>query len=426
MNIPRQISRRTFLRGAGVTLALPLLDAMLPGGRAEETKSAPPRRLICIDATLGLHAANFFPRETGRDYALTPYLEVVKDFREDFTVFSGLSHPEVDGGHASLASFLSSAPHPAAASFRNTVTLDQFAVEKLVPDTRFTSLQLTSGKTSNSISFTSAGVMIPAEEKPSALFRRLFVNGTPGEVETEMGRLRQGGSIMDTVLGEARRFQNNLGTRDREKLDEYFTSVREVEQRLHRAQDWAQKPKPAVDVAPPADIPDPADLVGRTKAMFNLIHLALQTDSTRFVTLNLEGHNLVPPIEGVSIDWHSLSHHGQSPEKLAQLRLLELAQMETLAGLLGELRQSREAGGTLLDRTMVLFGSNLGNASSHDTRNLPVLLAGGGFKHGQHLAFDRAHNEPLANLYVTMLQRLGVEAEKFGSGTGTLRGFERV
>ncbi len=410
-----QISRRKFLRGVGVTLTLPLLDAMLPRVFAAEAKAGPPRRMLCIDATLGLHAENLFPKQTGRDYEMTPYLKVIEEFRNDFTIFSGLSHPEVDGSHSSVSSFLTAAPHPAAASFKNTISLDQLALEKLIPDTRFTSLQLTSGKGGKGLSYSRSGVMIPADDSPAKLFRRLFINGTPDEVQTQMQRLKQGESVLDTVLGEARKLQSEIGPRDREKLDQYFTSVREVEKRLHKSEEWAQRPKPVVDAKPPVDIPNPADVVGRTRAMFSLIRLALQTDSTRLITMNLEGHNLVPPIEGVSVDWHNLSHHGQDPDKLAQLRIIELEQMKLLASLLGELRQSREEGGTLLDHTTVLFASNLGNASSHDTKNMPVIVAGGGFKHGQHLAFDPQKNPPLCNLYVQLLQRLGVEADQFAS-----------
>ncbi len=419
-----QISRRKFLRGVGVTLTLPLLDAMRPRVFAAEAKAGPPRRMLCIDATLGLHADNLFPKQTGRDYEMTPYLKVIEEFRNDFTIFSGLSHPEVDGSHSSVASFLTAAPHPAAASFKNTISLDQLALEKLVPDTRFTSLQLTSGKGGKGLSYSRSGVMIPADDSPAKLFRRLFINGTPDEVQTQMQRLKQGESVLDTVLGEARKLQSEIGPRDREKLDQYFTSVREVEKRLHKSEEWAQRPKPVVDAKPPVDIPNPADVVGRTRAMFSLIRLALQTDSTRLITMNLEGHNLVPPIEGISVDWHNLSHHGQDTDKLAQLRIIELEQMKLLATLLGELRQSREEGGTLLDRTAVLFGSNLGNASSHDTKNMPVIVAGGGFKHGQYLAYDRENNAPLCNLYVAMLRQLGLDVSGFASSKGTsLPGF---
>jgi len=217
-----------------------------------------------------------------------------------------------------------------------------------------------------------------------------------------------------------------LGLRDREKVDEYFTSVRELERRMVTAEQWSKKPKPKVDVKAPQNNPNSADFIGKTRLLFDLTHLALQTDSTRLITILLLGTSLVPPIAGVTQGHHDLSHHGQDPNKIAQLEKIELEKLRTVRDLLGKLKETKEDGASLLDRTMVFFGSNLGNASSHSTRNLPVLLAGGGLKHGQHLAFDPSNPPPLCNLFVTMLQRLGIEADRFGSSTGTLAGLEAV
>jgi hypothetical protein len=179
-----------------------------------------------------------------------------------------------------------------------------------------------------------------------------------------------------------------------------------------------------VDVAPMKDNNNSADLIGKTRLMLDLVHLALQTDSTRLVTLMLLGTSQVPPIDGVSHGHHDLSHHGQDPGKIAQLRKVELEKMNVLRDFLAKLKATREQDGTLLDHAMIFFGSNLGNASSHSTKNLPVLLAGGGFKHGRHLAFNPDNSPPLSNLYVTMLQQLGIGADRFGSSTGTLSGLE--
>lgn len=419
-----RIPRRTFLRGAGVTLALPLLEAMAPKRATAAGAAAPPRRLICINTTLGLHTPNLFPTKAGAEYEVTPYLEPIQVYRGDFTLFSGLSHPQVDGGHASELCYLTAAPHPTGDNFKNTVSLDQYAVEKLAPDTRYGSLVLASSH--NGISFTRGGVQIPAERSPSRVFRSLFVEGAPNEVNTQVQRLKQGQSILDTVLTEAQEFQKGLGTSDREKLDEYFTSVREVEQRLVKAQEWARRPKPKVAAKPPVDINNTTEVVARVRLMLDLMHLALQTDSTRVITFALNGLNAVPVIQGVTQDWHNLSHHGQDPAKLAELKVIEVQQMALFGELLGKLKGTKEEGGTLLDHTIVLFGSNLGNASSHDTRNLPILVAGGGFRHGKHLAFDPQKNPPLCNLYVQFLQRLGAEVDAFGSSTGTMPGFEAV
>lgn len=421
-----RIHRRTFLRGAGVAMALPLLDAMTPLARAAESAAArTKRRMVFINTPLGLHPPYFFPQQTGRDYELSPYLEVLQEFRDDFTVISGLSHPDVGPSHDSNLSYLTAAPHPERrAGFRNSISVDQFAAEHLRGETRFATLSLTcEGQT---LSWTRSGAPVPADSWPSGVFARLFLEGRPDEVQAQARRLRDGQSLLDAVRDQAKRLERTVGAKDREKLDEYFTSVRELEQRLAQADAWSKKPKPKVDVPPPQDVRNGADLIGKTRVWFDLIHLALQTDSTRLVTLQLLGTSSVPPIQGVSQGHHDLSHHGQDPTKIAQLKTLELAKMSTLRDFLAQLKQTQEEGQCLLDRTMVFFSSNLADASKHSVKNMPVLLAGGGFRHGQHLGFDVQNNTPLCNLFVSMLQRLGVEADKFASSTGTLTGLDDV
>lgn len=423
MSVSNHICRRSLLRGAGVTMTLPWLEAMQPRSSRAADVAEPPRRMICINTTLGLHTPYLFPKATGRDYELTPYLEPIQNFRDQFTVFSGLSHPEVDGGHPAELCYLTSAPHPRADNFRNTISLDQFAIEQLVPDTRFGSLVLASSS-SRGLSFTRSGVPIPADERPSRIFRNMFVNGTPAEVNQQVLRLKQGQSVLDAVLSEANDFQRGLNQQDLNKLDEYFTSVREVEQRMVKAQEWARRPKPEVISKPPVDIANAVDVPARVRLMIDLMHLAIQTDSTRFITFALNGLNAVPTIPGVTQDWHNLSHHGQDPAKLSELKVVELQQMQLFGELLAKLSDSSEGNGSLLDRTIVLFGSNLGNASSHDNKNMPIIVAGGGFRHGQHLAFDPLKNPPLCNLYVQLLRRLGANVDSFGSSNGTIPGFE--
>src|SRR5204863_1940986 len=199
---------------------------------------------------------------------------------------------------------------------------------------------------------------------------------------------------------------------------------RELEQRLVKDETWAKTPKPKVEVEPPKDIPDAADLIGRTRLLFDLSHLALQTDSTRLITIMLGGSTFAPPIQGVTLGHHDLSHHGKDPGKLDQLKIVEVEQMKLLRDLLARLRSTSEDGATVLDRTMVYLGSNLGDGSRQSIKNLPVFLAGGGFKHGAHLAFDPQNPPPLCNFYVSLLQRFGLPLDKFGSGTGTLTGLE--
>jgi hypothetical protein len=268
--------------------------------------------------------------------------------------------------------------------------------------------------------------LVPSHFSPSRLFAKLFLDGRPHEVQAQIRQLRDGRSILDKLGGQARTMQSGLGPGDREKLDEYFTSVRELEQRMAVSEEWSKRPKPVVDVKQPQDIANPADVIGRMRLLFDLAHLALQTDSTRLITIMLPGTSHVPAIPGVSDGHHNLSHHGRDPKKLEQLAIVEQEKLKVLRDLLAKLKQTKEAGDNLLDRTMVFFSSNLGNASNHSCKNLPVILAGGGFRHGRHLAFDPANHPPLCNLYVSMLQQLGIEIDQFGSSTGTLTGLEAV
>jgi hypothetical protein len=422
--MPTRISRRKFLQGAGVALALPSLSALAPA-KAFGAPAKQPRRMVCINTPLGIHPPAFFPQKDGKEYELTPYLEVLKELRGDFTVISGLSHPDVGATHDSNYSFLTGAPHPEfRAGFRNTISVDQVAAEHLHGQTRYASLPLACE--GFGLAWTRSGAAVPPHNFPSAVFAALFLEGRPDEVQAQKRRLRDGQSILDTVRDQAAKLQGDLGVNDREKLDEYFTSVRELEQRLIQAEAWSKKPKPKVDAKPPQNIANSTDLIGKTRLWFDLIHLALQTDSTRLVTLQLLGTSGVPPINGVNLGHHDLSHHGQDPNKIAQLKAVEIAKFNALREFLKKLKETKEEGGNLLDQTTVFFSSNLGNAATHGVKNLPILLAGGGFKHGQHLAFDQKSPPPLCNLFVSMLQRLGIEADKFGSSKGTLMGLEMV
>lgn len=419
------LNRRAFLRGLGVSLSLPLLDAMTPAFAASNAR--PPKRFVAMCAGLGFHGPFLFPRETGRNYTPTPYLETLKAHRNDFTVLSGLSHPEQNGnnGHASEMTWLTSAKHPGLAGFKNTVSIDQLIAERIGIQTRFPYLALSNG--GSSMSWTASGVALPGQSSPARLFNQLFVEGTPAEKDAQVRRLQRGRSILDTVAGEAKSLHRDLGPRDQEKLDQYLTSVRDLESRLQESEGWVFKPKPKVGAKPPQDIKDRAEIIAQTRLMYDLITLALQTDSTRVITYGLGGLNAPPRIEGVSSDWHQLSHHGLDPEKIEELKLIELAEFRAFNDFLAQLKGRPENSRTLLDSTMVLLGSNLGNASSHSWRNLPLVLAGGGFKHGQHLAHDEKNNTEFANLHVQMARQMGVEIERFGSSTKPgINGLEAV
>lgn len=429
------MSRRKFLRGAGILLSLPLLDAMTPvfGAAAKaaagSAAGATPRRVFGICNNLGLLPEYFFPNETGPDYTLSPYLEVLKEHRDDFTVFSGVSHPDVDGGHPADNCFLTAAPHPGSAGFKNTISLDQYIGERLGHLTRFPSLTLGVNvlQGQRSLSWTGSGVLIPCEEKASEVFTRMFLQGTKAETDAQIRKLDLGQSILDAVAGQARELQRAVGARDRERLDQYFTSVRDLEQRMQMSREWENKPKPKVSAPMPLDPESPKAYMDKVKLMYDMARLAFETDSTRSISLLLDSVNS-PAIEFGDVKttdgYHNLSHHGKSKEKLAQLRTIDEWHMKLLAQLFSELKEVKEDGEPLLDRTMILYGSNLGNANTHVTSNLPALFAGGGFKHGRHLAFNTEHNYPLPNLFVSMLQRMGLETDRFASATGTMRGLE--
>jgi hypothetical protein len=413
--------RRTFLRGLGVGLALPALESF--AGKATPS----PHRLLAIETNMGILPKFFFPEKTGRDYVPTPYLEILNRHREQLTVFSGVSHPEVDGGHQAEICFLTAAPHPGRGGFRNSISLDQFAAERIGHLTRFPSLTLTAGtggSKARSISFTASGVQIPGESSPAQLFRKLFVQGSPAEVEAQLAKLQQSRSILDSVAERARQLQSEVTASDRQKLDQFFTGVRELEQRLNKSEVWERTPKQTLAVQPPQDVRDPAALVERMRAMFDLSRLAFDNDSTRLITIFIDQNDVKPNIPGVDAGTHPLTHHGNQPEKLEQLRLIEEAQFRELARLLDGLADSQQQGTSLLERTAVLYGTCMGNANAHSNSNLPVLLAGGGFKHGQHIGFDLETNYPLPNLFVSMLQRQGIETDNFASSTGTMRGLE--
>jgi hypothetical protein len=389
---------------------------MTPAARAA---TLPRRRMVAMCYGLSLHPDYFFPSEAGRDYKLTPYLEVLKDFRNDFTVFSGLSNSGMEsaGGHGADIAFLTGAPGVGRAGFRNTVSLDQLVANKIGTQTRFPYISLSS---TLSVSPNGVGVATAGTGSPSRLYAQLFLEGTPKEVETQTRRLKEGQSVLDMVRDQAKSLERKVGPQDREKLDEYFDAVREVEQRLISAEAWAKKPKPKVTVPQPKDTPNNGSTTMRL--YYDLMHLAFQTDSTRLFT-TMFVHWGVPPLEGVTYDHHNLSHNGMDPEKVRQLAVVDSDKFAALRDFLAKLKTTKEEGETLLDRTMVLVGSHM-HSGGHRVNNLPILLAGGGFRHGQHLAFDPVNNTPLCNVYVNMLRQFGLEADRFGSSTGTITGLE--
>jgi len=407
----KALSRRTVLRQAGIALGLPFLDAMSPAFGASAPRQ--PKRFVGVSLSLGLHSPFLVPKDSGENYTPSPYLKSVQDIRDSFTVVSGTSHPGVKGGHTAESSIFSACPRDNGSNTQNTVSVDQLMAKHLGHETRFPSIVMnTSGE--QSPSYTENGNMIPAISDPRKLFASLFIDESKEAVARQREIARGGKSIMDIVRAEAKSLAREVGPGDQEKLDEWFTSVRELERRLEANEGWIDKPKPRVKLRP--ELPDQGNAIDVNRAYFDTMFLALQTDSTRFMTLHCT-HNRVRALEGVDESYHSLSHHGRSDEKLDQLAIVEQGVIDRWGDFLRKLQ-----GADLLDDTMVLLTSNLGNASSHDNRNMPVLFGGGGFKHGRHLAFNQTNNYPLPNLYLSMLQALGMESESFATSTSTMTG----
>ena len=414
----KYINRRSFLRGTGVALALPLLDIM---GPRFAHANAPTRRMVNICCTLGLYKDSWMPADEGKDYTPSQYLSIIDRHREKYTIFSGLSHEEQTGrqAHNSEITWLTSARHPGMDGFQNSISIDQVVADHLGYVTRYPSVVLGT-LTPQSQSYDKNGVMIPAHTSPAEVFKQMFIQGTPEEIKKETQRINDGGSILDNLKAQARTLQNSGSSEDRQKLEAYFEAVRAAEIELSKVSDWMDRPKPSVDSVPPVDNSDPADILGRIDLWLELMPLILATDSSRVISLMIQDHGVVPKLPGITADQHNLSHHGQDPGKIAQLRQLETEIVKRFGSLLDSLDSQNENDSSLLDQTQVLFGSNLGNANSHNAENLPILVAGGDFNHGHHVVHDEKHNSPLCNMYLSLVQRMGVETDQFGQSTSTL------
>ena len=426
--IKNRIRRRAMLRGTGgALLALPYLDAMA----APLATSEVPMRMACVGLNFGLVPQLFFPEQTGRDYELTDRLKPLKKLRNDFTVFSGLDHGvNAQGGHGGVHAYLSGVLSKNSAGMPEAnISIDQKAAQLVGSQTRYPSLQLASGNDPNNmISWSGSGVAVPPLANVETIYNLLFQRVDPKLRDSTQAKLAARTSILDLVKTDADYLKRKVGTRDRRKLDRYFDSVREVEKRLLQSSQWLDKPKPVVDYALPADA-NVLDFVDRVPLYYDLMSLALQTDSTRVITLGLA--DIGANYGGFSIGrgYHQLTHHGKVPEYIEELSIIEQFHMKQLARFLSQLKSVDEPNGkTLLDNSMVLFGSGMGNASSHSNKNLPLLLAGGGFRHGEHRSYfkddDRKVASPAGNLFVSMLQRFGVETDHFGTATSALTGLE--
>ena len=424
----RRLSRRTMLRGTGgALLALPYLDAMAAPIKTPEV----PMRMACVGLNFGLVPQLFFPEQTGRDYHLTDRLKPLKPLRDDFTVFSGLDHGvNAQGGHGGVHAYLSGVLSKNSAGMPEAnISIDQKAAQLVGAQTRYPSLQLASGNDPNNmISWSASGVAIPPVSKVDTIYNLLFQKVDPSLRDQTQANLAARTSILDLVKTDADYLKRKVGVRDRQKIDRYFDSVRAVEKRLVQSSQWLNKPKPVVDYTLPAGA-NTLDFVHRVPLYYDLMSLALQTDSTRVITLALADIGANYGGFAISRGYHQLTHHGKVPEYITELSVIEQFHMQQFARFLAQLKSVDEPNGqSLLDNSMVLFGSGMGNASSHSNRNLPLILAGGGFRHGEHKSYfrDEAEREatPAGNLFVSMLQRFGLEVDQFGTANSTLTGLE--
>jgi len=428
------MNRRIFLRQAGVAIGLPFLPSLMSSKIAfcGQQVASGSKKMVCIGNMLGFHPAAFWPsiKQVGGEggfIALENFeygisTQLLNEIRERSTLIQGLDHG-TKGGHFGIHSFLSGVKqNEASAMIHGNVTIDQFAAEHVVGQTRFPSLTIGSLEGIHGgcqLSWTRTGTRVPPIPGPEQLFKKLFVNATGKEKDSATDRFTLQTSILDVVQEQAHDLERSLNQRDKNKLDEYFTSVRDVEKGIARRRRWIDVPKPEAMMKQPQN----RNMVEDLPLLYDLIVMALQTNATKIATLEIGG-DFNPADLGVRGGYHSLSHHGQLQERIDALITLETYQIEQFVRFVKKLAVTVDDAGPLIDTTTVLFGSGMGDANSHTNQNLPIVLAGGDFSHGKLLAFDtkHPHRPPLANLFVTMLQKFGVESDSFAKSTGTLRG----
>lgn len=407
-------NRRRFLAGASTLLALPALEAFGATDRA----TSRPRNFVAVGSYLGWHQNAFFPKQTGAKIELPPTLTPLAGLQDQFTVFSGLDH-RAPNGHGAWSNFL-------CGKLPKTYSLDQQIADALGTDSRFASIQTTAGtgEGRKAMSFTRQGTPLPMVQRPSVLYRKLFVS-REDRARTDYV-LRSGRSALDLLVDDARRLQRSLPVGDRDKLDEYFESIRAVEKRMGRQLDALKNPVAEPDYKLPSYDPITPNLQMEAETiLYDLIALALQSESTHVASLFLDGLGQVFSLDGRALGsgYHGLSHHGNDPAMIRDLVAIETAHLHCFAGFLHTLKEKKTTtGGSLLEDTVILLGTGMGDASRHSNRNLPTLVAGGQFQHRGHLAFDpAASNAPLlGDLYLTLMQKLGLETEQFSNASRTI------
>lgn len=408
--------RRFFLRSTVATIALPSLEAFSEEKAEPESKAA--SNFVAIGAYLGWHQNAFYPKESGRGYQMPRTLEPIADYRDQFTVFSGLDH-RAPNGHGAWTNYLSG-------KSPGSYSLDQQIADHIGGNSRFASVELATGvgEGAKTMSFTKQGVGLPAIMRPSVFYKQLFVSKEDRARAEYL--IQSGKSSLDSVLDDAKRFQASLPKRDQEKLSEYFDSFRAVEKRMDRQLATLDEPLPGTGYQLPSYDPITPNLqMEAGSIMYDLMVLALDSGSTRVLSLFLDGLGQVFAIDGeiLKAGYHALSHHGNDPEMIEDLVAIERAHMACFSGFLRQLSEKQNPQGkTLLDDTVILLGTGMGDASRHSNANLPTLVAGGGFNHGQHLAIDAKKPDTplLGDLYLTLMERLGIEQESFSNASRNL------
>ena len=415
------IPRRTFLRGGGVAIALPMLDAMLPRTDAAEPAVKPIKRFVCLSNNYGVYQEAFFPRkdQVGANYDMPETLQPLEQHRQDFTIFSHLDHGNT-GGHQGVPVLLSGVQPSHASHFpEGNLSVDQKIAEFVGSQTRFPSMTLQVNE-ANLISFTRTGVQVPAIDLQRT-FRLLFIEDDKAVKATAAEKLKRHNSILDVVKEEAHSVHKNLGRQDQQKFGEYLDAVRSLEQKIEQRKPWIDRLKPNPNRKEP---PQTGKTVPDLAVMMELIALAIQTDSTRAFTLTSGFAN---GDLGLSGGYHGFSHHGQREKEVNALKLIERNQIAQMAYLMDLLKAQPDPlnGGTLFDHTAILFGCGMATGE-HSTRNLPLILAGGGFKLGEHKVYPDGNSQrvPAANLLLSILRNHGLEVDRFGTSTGTLTGLK--
>ncbi|MCC9655738.1 DUF1552 domain-containing protein [Rhodopirellula halodulae] len=417
--------RRFVLRSMAGSLALPGLPSLMANTvgsnspvLATSGAGVGARRFVAVGNLLGFQQKHFFPETPGKEFEETTLLKPLAANRDQITVYRGLDHG-IRGGHFAVHTFLSGVLHHESKHRQDgNVTIDQYLADEIGKQTRFASLTVGSEGGIHGgcqLSWTKSGIRVPPITGPAELFDRLFKTDSEQRRSQKVRENSLQASILDSITEEAGALSKRVNQEDRAKLDEYFSSIRDVEKRLEVRRRWADQPKPEAPFERPADTNTVDDL----PMLYELIALALQTDSTRIATLEIGG-SFLPQNLGIDKSYHSLSHHGNDEETVAHLVTLETYQIEQFGKFLTRLSEIEDGEQTLLDSTAVLFGSGMGNGSSHTNTDLPIVLAGGGYGRGEYKKVNgNRHKIPLCNLYVDIAQKMGVQTELFGTSTGS-------